>query len=306
MNKSIERRTGNDEIDFLEFLNAIWRGKWFVIIFTTSVTAITIAYAMSLPDVYKSEVTLVAAGSSNLKMPSQMSGLAALAGVNLGNNGSDKTTLAIQILKSRHFMGKFIEANDLYIAIVAAKSWNRADNSLVINPEVYDVSTGKWLRKVNPPFTAKPSIQETVEIFSDSIKVDEDKTNGMITISLKHYSPMLAKSWLDNIVVTINEEMRQRDLKESERSISYLTEQISKTNVADVKTMLFSLIEEQTKNIMLANVRDEYVLSTVDPAQVSEMKSEPKRAVMVILAMLSGFFASLMLVVVRYFFKCKL
>jgi LPS O-antigen subunit length determinant protein (WzzB/FepE family) len=65
--------------------------------------------------------------------------------------------------------------------------------------------------------------------------------------------------------------------------------------------MLFSLIEEQTKTLMLANVREEYVFKTVDPAVVPERKSKPMRVFIVILtALLSGFFMS-MIVVVRYF-----
>jgi hypothetical protein len=48
--------------------------------------------------------------------------------------------------------------------------------------------------------------------------------------------------------------------------------------------MLFSLIEEQTKTVMLGNVRDEYVFKTIDPAVVSELKEKPKRAIIVVVA----------------------
>jgi LPS O-antigen subunit length determinant protein (WzzB/FepE family) len=52
--------------------------------------------------------------------------------------------------------------------------------------------------------------------------------------------------------------------------------------------MLFSLIEEQTKTLMLANVRDEYVFSTVDPAVVPELKDKPKRSLIVAVAIVLG------------------
>src|SRR5690606_2577491 len=86
----------------------------------------------------------------------------------------------------------------------------------------------------------------------------------------------------------INTEMRNRDLNEAQRSIAYLNEQINQTNIADVRTMLFSLIEEQTKTVMLANVRDEYVFKTIDPAVVAEKKAKPARALIVILVVILG------------------
>ncbi len=52
---------------------------------------------------------------------------------------------------------------------------------------------------------------------------------------------------------------------------------------------------------MLANVRDEYVFKTVDPAVVAERKAKPKRALIVILAVMLGSLLSMMFVLVRYF-----
>ena len=61
-------------------------------------------------------------------------------------------------------------------------------------------------------------------------------------------------------VVSMAKEKAQavtRDIEEAEKSIAYLQQQISQTNIADLRTALYSLVEEQTKTLMLANVRDE-------------------------------------------------
>jgi len=55
-----------------------------------------------------------------------------------------------------------------------------------------------------------------------------------------------------------------------------------------LRNVFFSLIEEQTKTVMLAKVTDEYLLKTLDPAVAPEMKSRPKRSLMVVLATLLG------------------
>ena len=215
--------------------------------------------------------------------------------------GGDKTGLALEILKSRDFIGRFIEQNDLYLPIMAAKGWDRATDELIINPKKFDTTIQQWVRKVKAPFKPKPSTLETYEEFKKSFAVNQDKTSGMIKLSIEHYSPFLAKKWADELVKSINEEMRTRELTEAERSIAYLNSQIAQTNLADVRTMLYSLIEEQTKTVMLANVREEYVFKTVDPAVVSEKKAKPARALIVILAVMLGSLLSMMFVLVRYF-----
>lgn len=293
-----------DEIDLKELFSAIWAGKWIIIATTFLFSVAAVFYALSLPNIYKSEVTLAPAGESGgLNIPGQLGGLAALAGVNLGGKGGDKTALALEIVKSREFLGRFIEENDLYVAIMAAKGWDRATDKLVIDPESYNEETKQWLRVVKEPFKPKPSVLETIEVFEDYFAINQDKNTGIVKISFEHYSPLLAKQTVDRIVIAINEDMRRRDLNEAEKSIEYLNKKIIETDIADVRSMLFSLIEEQTKTIMLANVRDEYVVKTIDPAVVSEKKSRPKRALIVILAFMLGSILSVMYVVIRFFAK---
>lgn len=298
-------QVADDEIDLRELFSALWQGKWLIIVTTFLFSVASVFYALSLPDIYKSEVTLAPVSEdSGLKIPGQLGGLAALAGVNLGGmGGGDKTGLALEILKSRDFIGRFIEQNDLYLPIMAANGWSRSEDKLLWDPKVYNEQTQQWVRKVKVPFQAKPSTLETIEEFKKLFSVNNDKTSGMVKLSVEHYSPYLAKSWADSLVKAINEEMRTRELTEAERSIAYLNQQIAQTNLADVRTMLFSLIEEQTKTLMLANVREEYVFKTVDPAVVAEKKSKPARALICILAALFGFMLSAIIVLVRYFSK---
>jgi len=295
-------QAADDEIDLRELFAAIWQGKW-IIIATTFVFAVaSVFYALSLPNIYKSEALLAPVNADGgMQLPGQLGGLAALAGVNLGGGGGDKTTLAIEVLKSREFIGRFIEEHDLFIPIMAATGWNRSSDSLNIDEDIYNVDTKEWVREVKAPFMPKPSLQETYSEFIQILSVSQNKDNGMVNISINHYSPYLAKQWVDKLIFAINEDMRQRELSEAQRSITYLNEQIAQTNLADARTMLFSLVEEQTKTLMLANVRSEYVFKTVDPALVAEKKSKPSRALIVIMAVMLGGMLSVLIVLVRYF-----
>lgn len=293
----------DDEIDLNQLFAALWDNK--IIICATAIifAAAAVFYSLSLSDRYKSEVLLAPVTAQNgLELPGQLGGLASLAGVSLGADAqSDKTALALEILKSREFIGRFVAKYDLFVPIMAAEGWDRATDTLILDPEIYDDKSALWVREVKAPFKPKPSLLETHVEFMKSFEATQDKTSGMVKISVEHFSPYLAQLWLQNLVKEINDEMRQRDLREAQSSISYLNEQIKETNLSDLRTMLFSMIEEQTKTLMLANVRTEYVLKTVDPAVVPEIKSGPKRALIVIFVTFLGGFLASSVVLIRYF-----
>ncbi len=288
-----------NEIDIKDILKKLWEGKWVIAVISFIFCVGSVFYSLQLPDIYKSEVTLVSSEDNGLKLAGELGGLAALAGVNLGGKGVDKKSLALEILKSRDFITRFIEANHLYVPVMASKGWDRKSNKILIDSTIFIESTGEWVREVKEPFKPKPSNLETYEEFKKILIVNEDKASGIIKLSIEHYSPYVAKEWIDLLVKTINEEMRSRDLVEAENSINYLNKQLAETNVADVRSMLFSLIEEQTKTVMLANVREEYVFKTIDPAIVSEKKSKPMRGLIVVSSTMLGFFLAMLLVFLR-------
>jgi ribosomal protein S3AE len=80
--------------------------------------------------------------------------------------------------------------------------------------------------------------------------------------------------------------MKDRDVAEAMRSTKFLNQQIEQTNVADIRIMLYKLIEEQAETIMFAEVRDEYVFKTIYPALVQEEKAKPKRELIVVLGIM--------------------
>jgi uncharacterized protein involved in exopolysaccharide biosynthesis len=237
--------------------------------------------------------------SGGLKIPGELGGLAALAGVNLGSGSGSKTGLAIEVLNSREFLGRFIETYDLLIPIMAAKGWDRSTNTLEIDKDIFDTVSNTWIRDLPAPRQAKPSVQETYTEFLKLINVQQDTKTNMVRLSVEYYSPELAQQWTMQLVADLNQYMREREAADATRSIAYLNSQVAQTNLADARSMLFSLIEEQTKTLMLANVREEYVFSTVDPAVVPELKDKPKRSLIVSVAMALGGMFGVFIVLVR-------
>ncbi|MCH1924603.1 Wzz/FepE/Etk N-terminal domain-containing protein [Shewanella sp. C32] len=300
----------SDEIDLRELFSVIWSGKWIILATTVLFAAISAGVALYQPNIYHSEATLAPAeeaqGGGLSGLASQFGGLASLAGVSLGGgNKADKSQLALEVLKSRQFISKFIETHHILPDLMADKKWDASSNKVIYDPAIYDASTTTWVREVKPPLQSKPSMQEAYSVFQKLITVTNDTKTGMVTLAIEHKSPYIAKQWVDWLVEDINSEMKTRDVEEATRSTEYLNHQIQQTNVADIRTVLFNLIEEQTKTIMFANVRDEYVFKTIDPAVVPELKAKPKRALIVVLGIVLGGIFSVFFILVRHFFKTE-
>jgi uncharacterized protein involved in exopolysaccharide biosynthesis len=299
----------DDEIDLGELWSAVWSGKWIIIVVTAVFAMASVFYALSLPNIYKSEALLAPADAEQqggiAGLAGQFGGLASLAGVNLGGGKADKTALAIEILKSREFFAKFVEKHNILPDLMAAKSWDLASSTLIYNDEVYLEDGAKWIRNVVPPKKAQPSLQESKKVFVSLFNIEQSKETGMVILSLEHISPNIAKQWVDWLIQDINLDMKMRDKQEAEKSITYLQSQIDKTTIFEHKTLLFQLIEEQTKTLMFAEVRDEYVFKTIDTALVPELKAKPKRALIVVLAVLLGGMLAVLIVLIRYFTSNK-
>ncbi len=292
----------DDEIDLAEVWSAIWSGKLLIIVISGLFAIASILYAINQPNIYRATILLAPAseqgGAGGLaKMAGQFGGLASLAGINLGGGGTDKTGLALEVLRTRVFLEGFIKKHQLLVPLIAAKNWERETNSLVFNDEIYDSVGQKWLGEKK----LEPSPWKAYKAFRAILSVDVDKETGMITLSIEHYSPEVATQWLSWLVSDINTAMREKDKAEAQRSIDYLTTKLQETQLADMQTIFYQLIEQQTKTIMLAEVSREYVLKTIDPANAPEEKAKPRRALIIVLGTMLGGVLSLLIVLVRYF-----
>lgn len=302
----------SDEIDLKELWSAIWSGKWLIIAITSVFSIASVFYALSLPDEYKSTVLLVPASSSSSsqlgKLAGQFGGLASLAGINLGGGGAeDKSVIAMEIIKTWGFLETFITDNSIEVEVFAAEGWDRATDSLKIDPDLYDVENKSWVREFNPNKGQKlePSSWELFEEFKDRITLSQDKTSGLIELSVEYFSPQIAKEWTDKLVSAINAHIQKQDREEATKSIAYLNEKIQETNVADMQSVFYQLVEEQTKTLMLAEISEEYVFRTLSSAKVAEEQAKPKRALIAALGFILGGMLSVIIVVINYFNKPK-
>jgi len=279
----------NLEIDLKELLQLFWREKFLLIGITTIFAVGSVLFALSKPNLFKSEALLfpVSEDSASSGLANSLGGIAALTGINMGGGNSNQK-IALETLRSRAFLGEFIEKRGILVELMALKEWDYKTNLITLDPSIYDSSQNVWVREVREGKQPKPSLWEAHKELNDMIEISTTKSSGSILLSISSQSPFLAKQWLEWMIEDLNSWMKDKDISEAKKNIHYLNDKLQSTQLSEMQTVFYQLIEEQTKKLMLAEVQDEYVFKVIDPAVVPEDKDSPNRAIICVLGTFLG------------------
>lgn len=293
----------NKGIDIYDLLSVLWQSKILIVVLTFTFLGAGVVYSLMLPNIYKAQAIMAPTEDSNSNAFSntagQFGGLASLAGVNLSNTGVDRVTIAMEILHSRAFIGDFIRKRNISIQLLAPKSWNGKE--MLIDEDIYNTEASSWSDDVLIDGNKEPTEWDLYNAFMDITKASQDKTTGLVTVSIEHISPVIAKDWVDWLIIDLNQHIKQKDVQEAQTSVVFLEEQIKKTSIADMQKMFYQLIEKQYQVIMLANVRDQYMFKVLSPAVVPQNKSSPQRVLIIVVYTLFGFMFSAAIIFMRFF-----
>lgn len=301
----LSNKGSGDEIDLKEIFNILWERR-LTIIFISAIFAFgSVIYALSLPNQYRATVSLAPAqgdGSGLSSALGQLGGLVSFGGLSLGRQAiASESQIAQEIMKSWSFVETFITDKNLAVEIYAVEGWSEDSNELEIDKSVYDSENQQWLLKDSSGKFRPPSSWQLFEKFSRMLSISEDRNSGLVSVSIEYYSPQIAKDWLDMYVAFINEHMQSRQIAKVSNNIEYLKAQIDKTSIAEMREVFYTIIEEQTKNKMVAEASPDYAFVAVNPSMVPEVKSRPKRAIICILGTLLGGVLSVSMVLINHF-----
>ena len=303
MNNSAVDNTEN--VSLIRLLEVLWKDK--LIILVTSLCAALIAIYVSifiLPEKYKSQVLMMPADMSSMNTTSSsICGLASLAGVSLAEETTE-ASVALEVIKSRLFTKEFIKKREILVPLIAAKGWDKSSNKLIIDNDLYDESSEKWVRNVSFPKKTIPNDQEAFKFWKDEVfSISQDRKTGYISMSIEFFSPHVSKDWATWIVEDINNTMRDQAVKEAQLSIEYLNNELNSTTSEELKSLFYLIIKDNTEKIMLAYSRPEYVFKVIDPPIAPYLKSYPQRLIIVISSTIIGFFIGIFISLIRNFLR---
>jgi uncharacterized protein involved in exopolysaccharide biosynthesis len=260
-----------DPILVLRTLAARWR----VIAACVAVfVGLAAAAAFLSTAIYRSE-TLLAFNdekSSGLNLSgaaSQLGGLASLAGINIGGSESEKD-IAIALLSSRGFLESFIDDHQL-LPVLFTASW--------------DAKAKAWLKK-------PPTVSDGVELIRKRLmSVNEDRRTGLIRVAVEWRDRNLASQWANELVRRVNDLTRQWAIEDARNSQNYLSAELEKTGIVELRQSVNRLLESELKKEMVANVRVQYSFRVIDPAKPSDIEDfvRPRRFLLLAFGAFSGF-----------------
>ena len=289
-----------DEVDLREIITVVWKEKIAIIVATGVVAISSIFISLSMTNYYTSEAVLIARDQQDTPL-TEFSGLASLAGVNLDSSGSSLVKM-MAIIESREFVKHLITFENILPSIMAAKSYDASSRKLYFDPEAYDADTKTWIREAPSNRGVEPTYLEAHKEYSEMLTMVRDKLTGHITIGVEHISPVFAQEFLTLIIREANNLNRSIDISSSSKALEYLTKELSQTNQIEVKKSISKIIEHQFEQRMMANIHEDYVLVSLEPPFVPEMKSGPIRSLIVILSTVITGMLSVMTVLFRHYF----
>jgi len=308
-NSTHQDTDGELVIDLSDLARFFWQRKNTLLIAMLIGAVLLAAISFNMRNVYQTQVLLTPAQNdtgSMSQLAGRFGGLASLAGIDIGGRGDQLANEGVAIFTSRDFLLKFVHDRNLK-PVLFYKKWDKK-----LNQWKKPGPIARALRKIIPKTGNKPTVKRyadpreptdwaTYRLFKGKfINVAQDKKTSLITVTVSAYKPQDAMDWAAELVKRVNEHLRQAKKNEAEKSIAYLEAASQQTNIVEMKTAIYQLIETQTKTIMLANVKEEFVFKTLDPAFYPEQKTSPKRGLMIVGGAFAGLLIATVLLFIRY------
>jgi uncharacterized protein involved in exopolysaccharide biosynthesis len=275
--------SANDGEHFLrEVFGALWAGKWLILCVSLICALAAAAASWIAPKKYDASLLLSpvvnqsnGSGLGALSSAvSQLGGIASLAGLSMSGTGGTRSE-SLATLQSEALTQQFIQENNL-LPILFASKWDPARSTWKpMDPE--DVPT---LWKANLYFGRKVR------------SVKEATKTGLVTLTMTWKDPKLAAQWANGLVKLTNDYLREKAVRESERNIAYLNDQVAKTSAVELRNSIYSLMESEIKKQMVARGSDEYALKVIDPATAPEKATSPQPVLWILGAFCGGILLS--------------
>ena len=243
----------DEKLDLVALINLFRDYRWTILVSTLVLGALATTYGFLATPMFRAEVTLTIVKDkegNGSDLGGQLSDIANLAGVNIGQSADEDADKAV--LSSRHLIQVFIER--------------------------YGVLPVLQGREPKPPTLWKAANH----FHDDLLNIKDDQRKGTTLVAITWKDPAVAARWANDFVALCNELIRTKALNQSQRNVDYLTEQAAKTTSVEVQHALYNLVESETKKLMMANERIEYAFAVADPAVAPEIRSSPKRTLLLL------------------------
>lgn len=279
----------DEEIELLEYVTAILRNKYKIIIISLFCAGIAFGFSQFLPVKYEAvtNIALVEMDSlggvapDNRRAPEMMTLLEHDFLTNTVYENYQERIMAK--MRSRVFTEYFILKNQL-LPIIFHKHW--------------DSEKKQWISDF------KPNMTLAARMFKKEISgIEHFKENNLMIVRIRLGEPKLAADLANRFVDDFNTYMREKAIKEADEKLFFLKSELKNTNIVEMRKSFFRLMEAQLVAKMLASNKMEYAIEVLDPAIPPIDKASPARKRITLLTFIMVFILSVVYIIGRIVFK---
>ena len=301
-----------DEIDLLELARVIWNSRKLIIAIVVLFTMFTAVASLFMTNIYTAKAILkpvtTREGGRFAALATQFGGMANLAGIAMP--GAASSSELVNLLESNILKKKIIERYHL-LPILFPKKWD-AEKKQWKDPKAGGISLNplaliKKLLPAKPGDNKKdagvPDTWDGIRALNRIVNVNYNLKEDIITISVNFRDPQMAAAIADYFIITLTEHMSSEAKRIATINKEYLEKQLRETNDSLVQQKIYNLIAEKIETMMMAEVKEGFSFKVLDPPMAPDMKSKPKRALMVVVAFMVSLFLSVFIVFFREYLK---
>lgn len=293
-----------DEIDLRELWETIKSGKKLIIIFVLVITTLSFLYVLKLPNVYASKILLIPTSQEGSKLGSLggLSGLAAMAGVNIGGGSSMTPDVAFQsLLDDYQFMRGFVQKHKIaehYADTNLSQNYVFALNFRLL----YDLFSQKKARETA---LDEKDIYGTIKTVQSSFSITSDKKTSLISISYtdsdRFYPPVIINYFLKDA----SEYLISRSLNNINEKLKYFSSELRDAESIEIRQSLSATISKIVEQKVVLNSKTYYECDPLTPPTVSYIadKVKPKRALILVVSFVTSIILGVFFVFFLNFFR---
>ncbi len=308
-------------VDWIELLSEFWNRRKFITIFTGGITILTIIIVLILPKKYTSTaVILPDVDKSRLGNLAGISDLAAMAGVNVGGEGS-LIKLYPTIIKSEWVLRNIIyhkyKTTKFADSVNLIQYWKINEKTPELNFEVtlkmlqelLDISTDIKLNVVTMKIeTTDPQL--SADILNNAI----DELNTFL-LTKRTTNASEQRKWIEGRLVEVKRDLERsenalKEFREKNRIVTgspqLMLEQARLEREVQINTTLYVELKKQYEVAKIEEIRNIPIVNVMDYARPAAKKSSPKRATATLASLFLSLCCSLVIVFIDYRYKEKI
>lgn len=290
-----------DEIDLRELWQTIVAGKKVIFRVVAVVVTITLVYALSLPNVYKSEAVLIPIESASGGLGG-LGGLAAMAGVDIGGGGAMTPDVAFSsLLNNYEFMSKFVRENK----IVEHYTDENVDKNYVFALGFRGVYELFRSSKSDEERDFEEDVYNTVKDMTANFSISSDKKTALISVSYSDSDRSYPPQMIDLFLKDASKYLVENNLRIINNKLGYFEEELRKSEGFELRqsisTMVSKILEE--KVMMQSKVYYQCDVLTPPAEAYIKDKTKPKRGLILVVSFVTSIILGVFLVFFLQFIR---